>query len=266
MIDVQGLTKLYEDFLAVDDVSFALDPHQVCGLVGPNGAGKTTTLRCLAGLISATAGDLTVAGCDLRDDPTELKRRLAYVPDDPPLFDDLTVGQHLGFIGKLYGVSDFTSKANQLLEYFQLAEKINAGATTLSRGMRQKLAICCAYLFDPQVLLLDEPLTGLDPPAIRSLLASVQRRAQAGATVIISSHLLAMIEDVCTHLLVMQRGQVQYFGAAEELRQCFPDANSLEDAYFAATHVSTNEPAESNILPSPAITFPIEAYQSGARH
>ena len=177
MIDVQGLTKLYEDFLAVDDVSFSLLPGQICGLVGPNGAGKTTTLRCLAGLIPATCGDLTLAGCDVSRDPIRLKQRLAYVPDDPPLFDDLTVGQHLGFIGQLYGVENFTEKANQLLDQFELADKTNAGATTLSRGMRQKLAICCAYLFDPRVLLLDEPLTGLDPPGIRTLLASIGDRA-----------------------------------------------------------------------------------------
>lgn len=261
MIHVQELTKLYDDFLAVDGVSFSLRPNQICGLVGPNGAGKTTTLRCLAGLIPATAGELNVAGCDFRGDLTGLKQRLAYVPDDPPLFDDLTVGQHLGLIGKLYGVEDHISKSNQLLKYFDLADKTAAGATTLSRGMRQKLAICCAYLFDPTVLLLDEPLTGLDPPGIRKLLASIEDRAAAGATVIISSHLLAMIEDVCTQLLVMQNGRVQYFGAAVDLRQRFPDAGSLEDAYFAATHGSDQQP-NPNWETAP-VTIPIEAFQSG---
>ena len=131
------------------------------------------------------------------------------MPDDPPLFDDLSVGQHLDFIGRIYQVADHKSKSIQLLEQFDLIGKYNAGATTLSRGMRQKLAICCAYLFDPQVLLLDEPLTGLDPPGIRTLLESVCERAEAGATVIISSHLLAMIEDVCTHLMVMKGGKTQ---------------------------------------------------------
>ncbi len=264
MIDVQGLTKLYEDFLAVDDVSFSLSAGQICGLVGPNGAGKTTTLRCLAGLIPATAGSLNVAACNLSQDPIQLKQRLAYVPDDPPLFDDLTVGQHLGFIGKLYGVADLTSKANRLLQYFELADKTNAGATTLSRGMRQKLAVCCAYLFDPQVLLLDEPLTGLDPPGIRALLASIRLRAQAGATVVISSHLLAMIEDVCTHLLVMQHGRVQYFGAAEELRARFCDARSLEEAYFAATHDGLGKPAAADVVQAAPVTIPIQAFQNGA--
>ncbi len=244
MLEIRNLKKLYEDHLAVDGISFDLPSGQICGLVGPNGAGKTTTMRCLAGLIPATAGSLRVANCDVAGDALELKKRLAYVPDDPPLFDDLTVGQHLDFIGRLYRVDNHRVKADELLNRFELRDKINAGATTLSRGMRQKLAVCCAYLFDPEVLLLDEPLTGLDPPGIRTLLASVRERAEAGATVIISSHLLAMIEQVVTHLLVMQNGKRQYFGAADALRSRFPQAESLEAAYFAATS------AEQDVLDS----------------
>ena len=238
-IHCNELKKLYDDYLAVDGVSFDLASGNIGGLVGPNGAGKTTTMRCLAGLIPATSGQLQIAGCELSDgnpaNVIELKRRLAYVPDDPPLFDDLTVAQHLEFIGRIYDVPDHRRKANELLDYFQLASKANAGATTLSRGMRQKLAISCAYLFDPAVLLLDEPMTGLDPPGIRRLLESIQVRANAGTTIIISSHLLAMIEDICTHLLVMDDGKLQYFGQVEELWNRFPNAKSLEQAYFEAT-------------------------------
>ncbi len=243
MIEVSGLSKLYDDYLAVDDLSFALAPGQICGLVGPNGAGKTTTMRCLAGLIPSTAGKLSVAGCDLGGDLIPLKKRLAYVPDDPPLFDDLSVGQHLDFVGRLYRVEDHHDKSIRLLEEFELIHKYDAGATTLSRGMRQKLAIACAYLYQPSVLLLDEPLTGLDPPGIRILLETVRRRAEEGATVIISSHLLAMIEDVCTHLLVMQGGQRQYFGNANQLRESFPETRTLEEAYFAATSGEKASPA-----------------------
>ncbi len=253
MIDVCGLRKLYDDDLAVDGVSFSIAAGQICGLVGPNGAGKTTTMRCLAGLIPATSGSLRVADCDLTGDLIELKRRLAYVPDDPPLFDDLSVGEHLDFIGRLYRVRNHRNRAVELLQQFDLLHKIDAGATTLSRGMRQKLAICCAYLFDPQVLLLDEPLTGLDPPGIRTLLESVRARAAAGTTVIISSHLLAMIEDICTHLLVMQQGRTQYFGAAADLREQFPETDTLEDAYFAATCGQESSPA----APIAAVTMPL---------
>jgi ABC-2 type transport system ATP-binding protein len=235
MIDVSGLRKVYEDHLAVDGLSFSLAPGQVCGLVGPNGAGKTTTLRSLAGLLRPTAGQITVAGCDPEADEIELKRRVAYVPDDPPLFDDLSVQAHLELIGRLYRVKDYHQKAADLLEQFDLLPKANAGTTTLSRGMRQKLAVCCVYMFNPQVLLLDEPLTGLDPPGIRTLLDSVRCLSESGTTIVISSHLLAMIENVCTHLLVMQAGKAQYFGAAADLRRRYPEATSLEQAFFAAT-------------------------------
>ena len=258
MIEVHGLRKLYEDHLAVDDISFALKPGQICGMVGPNGAGKTTTLRCLAGLIPATSGILQVAGCDLSGDLLPLKQRLAYVPDDPPLFDDLTVREHLDFIGRLYRVADHQNKAIELLRQFNLLDKYEAGATTLSRGMRQKLAVCCAYLFDPQVLLLDEPLTGLDPPGIRSLLDSVRERAATGTTIIISSHLLAMIESVCTHLLVITEGKEQFFDRSDRLRDKYPSAGSLEEAYFAATGELTLDEGRSDF---PA-TISIRDFQS----
>ena len=260
MIEVCGLRKVYEDHLAVDNLSFSLAPGQVCGLVGPNGAGKTTTLRSLAGLLRPTAGQLTIAGYDPQQDDIELKRRVAYVPDDPPLFDDLSVQAHLEFIGRLYRVVNYHQKAAELLERFDLLPKAHAGTTTLSRGMRQKLAVCCVYLFNPQVLLLDEPLTGLDPPGIRTLLDSVRTLAAAGTTVIISSHLLAMIENICTHLLVMKDGQSQYFGAADELRRRYPSAATLEQAFFAATGerdtTTSISPAFAPIIPltSEAVT------------
>jgi ABC-2 type transport system ATP-binding protein len=217
----------------------------------------------VAGLIPATSGSLYVAGCDVQYDLLEIKQRLAYVPDDPPLFDDLSVIQHLEFIGRLYRVADYREKAEQLLRQFDLIEKYRAGATTLSRGMRQKLAISCAYMHDPDVLLLDEPLTGLDPPGIRALLASIRRRAADGATVIISSHLLAMIEDICTDLLVMQSGRIRYFGAANELRRQYPKAKTLEQAYFAATGDAELGAANAS-SPMPICTISITDYRNGA--
>ncbi len=235
MIQVHQLQKLYASNLAVAGISFALQPGDICGMVGPNGAGKTTTMRCLAGLIAPSSGELRVDGLCVARDAIDVRRRLAYVPDDPPLFDDLTVGQHLDLIAGLYDVRDHRTKSDQLLSLFDLTHKVNELANSLSRGMRQKLAICCNYLYDPKVLLLDEPLTGLDPPGIRCLLDSLRQRAARGVTVILSSHLLAMIEHVCTHVMVMQRGRIEYFGTADDLRRRHPEASSLEDAYFAAT-------------------------------
>jgi len=271
-IDVRRLRKLYGDGLAVDDVSFSLAKGQICGLVGPNGAGKTTTMRCLAGLITPTDGCLRVAGFDVsRGDLSpsllELKRRLAYVPDDPPLFDDLSVSEHFDFIGRMYRVDRHRKKSDELMQRFGLWDKRSAAATSLSRGMRQKLAVCCAYLFDPQILLLDEPLTGLDPPGIRLLLETVRERAEAGATVIISSHLLAMIEKICSHLLVITDGRTRFFGRSENLKKQYPAATTLEEAYFAATEPHDQPPSaraeflDGTVGETP-ITFAIGDYQS----
>lgn len=233
MIAVRGLTKLYEKHLAVDRLSFSLPAGSICGLVGPNGAGKTTTMRCIAGLVPATDGAVEVGGLGLTESPIDVKRTLAYVPDDPPLFDDLSVIEHMHFIGKLYRVDDYASKSDDLLNQFELGMKRNAGATTLSRGMRQKLAIACVYLHNPKLMLLDEPLTGLDPPGIRQLLDSIVERASQGATIVLSSHLLAMIEEICTDVMILQEGRSRFFGKKSELQERYSD--SLEAAYFAAS-------------------------------
>lgn len=238
MIHVENFSKRYGDMLAVDRLSFRAAPGEVIGLIGPNGAGKTTTLRALAGILAPSAGRLEIAGIDVVARPVEAKRRLAYVPDDPPEFSDLTVGEHLAFYASVYGVVDATRRAEPLLDAFQLEFKRGALARDLSRGMRQKLALCCALLHDPDALLLDEPMTGLDPPAIRQLKRAVHARAAAGAAVIISSHLLAMVEDICTALLILDKGRLQFAGSHEELRAQFGQGDgleSLEDIFFVAT-------------------------------
>src|SRR5262249_54214672 len=154
---------------------------QLLAIIGPNGAGKTTTMRALTGIISATRGRLSVAGFDLDADPIAAKSRLAFVPDDAPLFHDLTVEEHLMFYASAYRVRDSRGKALKLLDEFELSPKLCTPASNLSRGMRQKLAICCAYLHDPQAILFDEPLTGLDPQGIRVFKRSLEERAAAGA-------------------------------------------------------------------------------------
>ena len=178
MIHVQDYHKAYRETVAVDGLSFEVPPGAVLGLIGPNGAGKTTTLRALAGIIRPTRGRLFVAGHDVVSDPLAAKRELAYIPDDPKLFDALTVWEHLQFMAAAYRVADLEPKGEALLRQFELEEKRKTMAQELSRGMRQKVAICCAYLHDPRVILFDEPLTGLDPYAIRTLKASIAERAE----------------------------------------------------------------------------------------
>ena len=236
MIQVVDYHKVYLKTVAVDGISFEVLPGQIFGLLGPNGAGKTTTMRAIAGIIPPTRGQLIVAGHDVVQQPVEAKRALAYVPDDPKLFDALTVWEHLLFMADAYRVTDWQPHATLLLEQFELTEKRNTPAQELSRGMRQKVAIACAYLHHPKAILFDEPLTGLDPRGIRTMKQSVRDHAAAGAAVIVSSHLLTLIEDLCTHLLIMHRGKQLFSGTVADARTSFATGEqSLEDVFFTAT-------------------------------
>jgi ABC-2 type transport system ATP-binding protein len=238
LIQVIDYHKTYRDLVAVASLSFEVTAGAVLGLVGPNGAGKTTTLRALAGIIPPTRGQLLIAGHDIVADPVAAKQQLAYVPDDPKLFDMLTVWEHLEFSAATYRVTEFKDRAESLLEAFELTEKRDTMAQELSRGMRQKVAVACAYLHNPSAILFDEPLTGLDPRGIRTLKDSIVERAAAGAAIIVSSHLLALVEDLCSHLLILQRGRSLFCGPVSDARAAFAAANedaSLEDVFFKAT-------------------------------
>jgi ABC-2 type transport system ATP-binding protein len=235
VIEVEGLQKLYGNFPAVQGLSFRVGPGEVLGLVGPNGAGKTTTIRSIAGIIIPTAGRIRIAGHDLSTDPVAAKSALAFIPDEPHLFDYLTVEEHLRFIARLYQLGDVSDRIPGLLQELGLADKRAALPGELSRGMKQKLAIACGLLHQPQALLLDEPLTGLDPVGIRRMKTTIMGRAAAGAAVILSSHLLHLVEEICTRVLIMQRGAVVAFGTIAEIIEARPDLQSrnLEDVFLA---------------------------------
>jgi ABC-2 type transport system ATP-binding protein len=238
VIVVQEYHKAYRETVAVDGLSFEVPAGAILGLLGPNGAGKTTTLRALAGIIRPTRGRLLVAGHDVVRDPVAAKRELAYIPDDPKLFDALTVWEHLRFIASAYRVAGFEARGEALIRQFELEEKRDTMAQELSRGMRQKVAICCGYLHDPRAILFDEPLTGLDPFAIRTLKASIVERAAAGAAVVVSSHLLSLVEDLCTHLLILNKGRCLFTGTLDEARARYAGLQgdaSLEEVFFRAT-------------------------------
>lgn len=235
MIEVEGLTKNYGERLAVNNLSFTVQPGEVLGLVGPNGAGKTTTLRSLAGIIVPSSGQIRIAGHDLRSDPLGAKGRLAFVPDEPHLFDYLTVGEHLEFVARLYNVADAAERRLTLLSELELLDRVNSFPPELSRGMKQKLAIACGLLHAPVALMFDEPLTGLDPIGIRRMKATILRRAQAGAAVILSSHLLHLVEELCTRVLVLRRGELVAAGTLGEIITTRPElaGRSLEDVFIA---------------------------------
>lgn len=235
MIDVDGLHKLYGDFAAVQGLSFRVGPGEVLGLVGPNGAGKTTTIRSVAGIIIPTRGRIRIAGHDLADDPVAAKSALAFIPDEPHLFEYLTVEEHLRFVARLYRMGDVSDRIPGLLEELDLSDKRGALPGELSRGMKQKLAIACGLLHEPNALLLDEPLTGLDPVGIRRMKSTITRRAAAGTAVILSSHLLHLVEEICTRVLVMRRGRVAAFGTIADILAGRPELKSrkLEDVFLA---------------------------------
>lgn len=243
MIQVEGLTKLYGEFVAVNELSFAVQFGEVLGLVGPNGAGKTSTLRCLAGIIPPTRGAIRICGHDLAREPLAAKQELALFTDEPRLFDYLTVEQHLAFTARIYQVPDYGAIGNQLLEELELVDKRNALPGELSRGMKQKLAIACGLLHSPKVIYFDEPLTGLDPYGIRRMKDSIRKRARDGAAIIISSHLLHLVEEICSHILILKNGRKVADGTIEEIRSRFSQQagdTSLEEVFFRATG-ETNE-------------------------
>jgi ABC-2 type transport system ATP-binding protein len=238
MIEVEGLTKLYQEFVAVSELSFAVQSGQVMGLVGPNGAGKTTTLRCLAGIIPPTRGTIRISGHDMTTDAIAAKKDLAFFTDEPRLFDYLTVEQHLAFTARIYQVANYEQIARPLLEELEIADKADKLPSELSRGMKQKLVIACGLLHSPAVIFFDEPLTGLDPIGIRRMKDSILRRSREGAAIVISSHLLHLLEEVCSHVLILKNGRKILDGTLAEIRQKYfeqlGDAN-LEDVFFHAT-------------------------------
>lgn len=238
MIHVTDFKKAYDNVLAVRGLTFQAGASQVWGLVGHNGAGKTTTMRAIAGLLPPSAGTIEISGLDVTTDGMEARRGIAYLPDDPQLFNSLTVEEHLQFTAAAYQVSDYAELARELLDYFELADKTDVVAEDLSRGMRQKLAICCGYLHQPRAILFDEPFTGLDPLAIRRLKESIQERAAAGTAIIVSSHLLAMVEDLCTHFLMLSQGTPTFCGTHAELFARHGHDATLEEVFFRATELS----------------------------
>jgi ABC-2 type transport system ATP-binding protein len=216
-LSVEHLQRAYGALTAVDDLSFAVGAGEIVGLIGPNGAGKTTTLRTLAGILRPTAGHVRIDGHDIVEAPLAAKQGLAFMPDEPHLFEYLTVDEHLRLIARLYGVDDFDRRSRALLEELELVGKERSLPGELSRGMRQKVVIACGLVRPATTLLFDEPLTGLDPIGIRRMRETILARGRAGAAILLSSHLLHLVEEICTRVIVMDRGRKVADGTVKEL-------------------------------------------------
>jgi ABC-2 type transport system ATP-binding protein len=236
-ITVERFTRAYGSFTAVDDLSIAVGAGEIVGLLGPNGAGKTTTLRALAGILLPTSGRIVVDGHDLATDAIAAKKLLAFMPDEPHLFEYLTVEEHLRLVARLYAVPDFDRRAKALIEELELTGKERSLPGELSRGMRQKVVIACGLVRDASVLLFDEPLTGLDPIGIRKMRQTIVARGRSGAAILVSSHLLHLVEEICTRVVIMDRGKKVADGTVAELASRAEAAagSNLEQIFLKVT-------------------------------
>ncbi|MCE5200877.1 MAG: ABC transporter ATP-binding protein [Armatimonadota bacterium] len=241
MLRVSNLTKYYKKTLAVDSLSFDVRDGEIVGLLGPNGAGKTTVLRCVTGIVQPTDGVIEVEGVNLSTNEEDAKRRIAFVPEVPTPYEMLTVYEHLRFIAMAYQTMDsFEERAETLMHRFDLYDKRGDLVLSLSKGMKQKLAIACAFVHDAHVVLLDEPLIGIDPRGVHELKEMITSAKQEGKSILISTHMLDTAERLCDRIIILRKGAIVAEGNLAELHErarMGTDA-SLEDVFLTLTEES----------------------------
>lgn len=219
-IATENLTRRFGDLLAVDDVNLRVSPGQFFGFLGPNGAGKSTTIKMLTGLLAPTSGRIEILGLDFAHKTVEVKRQIGVVPEGLALFGRLTGAEYLTFVGRMYGLDrEMTaSRTSELLEFMQLADQSRKLVTDYSHGMQKKLAMAAAVIHGPKILFLDEPFEGVDAIAAGTLKAMLQRMIARGATIFLTSHVLEIVERLCSHVAIIDRGKLVAQGSLEELR------------------------------------------------
>ncbi|WP_395647145.1 ABC transporter ATP-binding protein [Terricaulis sp.] len=234
-LTLRALTKKFGEKTAVDNLDLTLHAGELYGLLGPNGAGKTTTLRMVAGLVKPDAGGINIFGIDALADPRGAKSIVAWLPDEPSLYDKLTAWEYLEFIAGLWGVEVKTARtrAEELLKFLDLWDNRNERTEGFSRGMKQKTSLAGALIHDPKLLMLDEPLTGLDASIARQVKDLLQQRARAGGTIILTTHLLDVAERMATRIGIIQHGRLLAEGTLEELRGRAGGGATLEDVYLS---------------------------------
>lgn len=230
MLQIQHLTKTYGDKTAVNDLSLHILPGEIYGFIGHNGAGKTTTLKSVAGILGFDSGDILVCGISVRKDPIACKQRLAYIPDNPDLYDFMTGIQYLNFIADIFGV-DAAKRQERIQKYgdlFELTSDLAAPISAYSHGMKQKLAVVSAWLHDPQLILMDEPFVGLDPKAAHTLKGMMREVCDAGGAIFFSTHVLEVAEKLCDKVAIIKGGRLIRSGTMEEVK----GDDSLEDVFL----------------------------------
>lgn len=242
MIELTHLVKKFGDLIAVNDLSLSIEGGEFFAMLGPNAAGKTTTLKILAGLMKPTSGNALVAGLDVQTHPLETRKRMAYVPDFPFLYDKLTPWEFFRFTGQLFEMDDsrITSSAHELIQRFSLEPFANKMIEGLSHGTRQRVAIVSALLHDPAIFIIDEPMVGLDPHHARVVKDILKERSRAGMTVLVSTHQLSVAEEMADRIGIIHRGRLIAVGTRDELRRQSGTSGPLEGAFLALT---AQEPA-----------------------
>ncbi len=235
MISIRSLSKSFGGLLAVDGLNLEIAQGEFFAFLGPNAAGKTTTIKMLAGLLRPTSGEVRIGGFDLRQEPERAKALLAYVPDFPFLYDKLTACEFMQFVGAIFQMSrrDIAARMEELFATFHLAEYASELAENLSHGTRQRLVIASALLHDPQVLVIDEPMVGLDPTHARIVKEEFKRRAREGMTIFLSTHQLPVAEEVADRIGIIHRGRLIALGTVEELRRMTPESGALEKVFLS---------------------------------
>jgi ABC-2 type transport system ATP-binding protein len=247
-IDTTALTRRFGDFTAVDNVNLRVDAGQFFGFLGPNGAGKSTTIKMLTGLLAPTSGSIRILGEDLQANSADIKRQIGVVPEGMALFGRLTADEYLRFVGRMYGLDRTTTlnRTRDLLEFMQLAGEQKKLIADFSHGMQKKLALAAAVIHGPKVLFLDEPFEGVDAVAAGTLKAMLLRMIARGATIFLTSHVLEIVERLCTHIAIIHRGQLVAQGSLDELRAgagSSGQAEIQEGAALAGAEKSSTEKA-----------------------
>ncbi|HEY7899359.1 MAG TPA: ABC transporter ATP-binding protein [Gemmatimonadaceae bacterium] len=237
MIKLEGLTKRYGAFPAVAGINLTVDRGELFGLLGPNGAGKTTTLRMLAGILQPTAGTITIDGINLAENPVEAKSKLGFIPDRPFIYEKLTGTEFLRFVAGLYGQGgkDIDRRGEELLALFDLLDWKDSLVENYSHGMRQKLIIASAFVHRPEVIIVDEPMVGLDPKAAHLLKDLFRGYVDRGNTIVMSTHTLEVAETLCDRVAIVQHGKIVAMGTVADLRSSTDQNSTLEEIFLRLT-------------------------------
>jgi ABC-2 type transport system ATP-binding protein len=237
LIELAGLTKRYDGFTAVNGIDLTVRRGELFGLLGPNGAGKTTTLRMVAGILQPTSGTISVGGVSLADDPVGAKSRLGFIPDRPFIYEKLTGMEFLRFVAGLYGQSgpEIDRRGEELLALFDLVAWKDELVQSYSHGMRQKVIIASAFVHRPEVIIVDEPMVGLDPKAAHLLKDLFRAYVDRGNTIVMSTHTLEVAETLCDRIAIVQKGSIVAMGTMAELRAGSAAGTGLEEIFLRLT-------------------------------